>query len=164
MKTIEIFGENREPTVKRTIEGCRGILIRGGMILLSYEKNIDQYLIPGGGLEDGESLRECCIRELAEETGVRVEPHTHYLTLEEYYHEFFFKSHYFLCDHRGEVEQNLTEAEKERGLEPRWVKFEDALKIFASYKDYELTNEVRFGAYYREYLALTEIKNDPHPN
>ena len=158
MKTIEIFGENREPTVKKRIEGCRGILIHGGMILLSYEKNNDQWMIPGGGLEAGESLEECCKRELAEETGVNVDAHTHFLTLEEYYHEYYFRSNYFLCGYLGECERHLTEAEAIRGLEPRWIAFEEALKIFGSYEAYKNTDEMRYGMYYREYLALTELK------
>ena len=164
MKTIEIFGDNREPTVKRTIEGCRGILIRDGKILLSYYKTVDQYLIPGGGLEAGETLRECCIRELAEETGVNVDPHTHYLTLEEYYHEYYFKSHYFLCNYLGECERALTENERKNGLEPRWVNFNDALRIFGSYERFKDTDDMSYGAYYREYIALTEIKIEENTN
>ncbi len=158
MKTIEIFGENREPTVEKTVEGCRGILIRGGMILLSYEKNNDQWVIPGGGLEAGESLKECCVRELAEETGVRVDAHTHFLTLEEYYHEYYFRSNYFLCGYLGECERHLTEAEERRGLEPRWIDFNEAIKIFGSYEAYKNTDEMKYGMYYREHLALTELK------
>ena len=69
MKTIEILGDNRDPAYTKIVAGCRGILIRDGKILLSYEKNIDQYLIPGGGVEGGESLTECCVRELVERQG-----------------------------------------------------------------------------------------------
>lgn len=159
MKIVEILGENRDAQYTKKCEGCRGILIRGGQILLSYESKIDQWLIPGGGLEAGESLKECCERELREETGVRVNAHTHYLTLEEYYHEWYFKSHYFLCGYLGECERALTDGEKERGLEPRWVDFDEALKIFGSFGDYESKNEIRYGAYYREYTALMEIRN-----
>ena len=158
MKTIEIFGENREPIVKKTIEGCRGILIRGGKILLSYYKNKDHYLIPGGGREADESLADCCKRELAEETGMKVDPHTHFLTLEEYYHEFYFKSHYFLCGYLGECERSLTAAEIKNGLEPRWVDFSEAMEIFGGYEDYRDVNEIIYGAYYREYIALKEIE------
>lgn len=159
MKTIEILGDNREQNFTKIVEGCRGILIRDGQILLSYETKIDQWLIPGGGLEEGESIKECCERELREEAGIRVNAHTHFLTLEEYYHEFYFKSHYFLCEYVSDCERALTEAEKRRGLEPRWVDFEDALSIFAGFKDFEGKNEVRFGAYFREYTALSEIRN-----
>lgn len=158
MKTIEIFGENRWPGYTKIREGCRGIIIQDGKILLSYEKNEDQYLIPGGGIEKGENLEECCIRELREETGTIVDPHTHYLTLEEYYNDYYFKSHYFICDYIGDCETALTEEEKARGLEPRWVDLNEALKIFGDYEKYKDINELRSGAYYREHLALCEFK------
>lgn len=158
MKTIEILGDDREPVYTKTVEGCRGILMRDGKILLSYYRNEDQYLIPGGGIEVGESLRECCKRELAEETGIIVDPHTHYLTLEEYYHEYYFKSHYFLCDYVGECEQKLTENEIKTGLEPVWVDFDEAVRIFSTYESYKDKNEMRYGAYYREWIALTEYE------
>ena len=158
MKTIEIWGENRHSAYTKTVEGCRGILSRNGKILLSYQEKLDQYMIPGGGRENGESLEECCIRELMEETGTVVLPHTHFLTLEEYYHEYFFKSHYFICEYKGECNTNLTEAEKAEGMEPRWVELDEALKIFGSYPDYEKSAEMKSGMYYREYLALQEIK------
>ena len=158
MKTIEILGDDREPVYTKTVEGCRGILIRGGKILLSYYRNENQYLIPGGGLEAGEALVECCERELAEETGILIDPHTHYLTLEEYYHEYYFKSHYFLCEFVGECKQRLTENEIKTGLEPVWVDFDEAVRIFSTYKRYKDINEMRYGAYYREWIALTEYE------
>ena len=158
MKIIEILRNDRSPKFTTTIEGCRGILIIGGKILLSYEKNVDQWLIPGGGLELNESLEECCKRELQEETGIIVDPHTHFLTLEEYYHEFYFKSHYFLCGYIGECEKALTENEKANGLEPKWVDFDTALQIFGDYEKYKEINEIRYGAYYREYTALLEVE------
>ena len=158
MKTIEILGKDREKSYSKVCEGCRGILIRGGKILLSYTKKNDMYLIPGGGVEVGETLGECCERELREEAGLTVNAHTHYLTLEEYYHKFYFKSHYFLCGYIGECQSSLTENETDAGLEPRWIDFNEALKIFASYESYRDTDEIRFGAYYREYIALTELQ------
>lgn len=158
MKIIEILGEDRHTEYTRTVEGCRGILIRDGKILLSYYAKDDQYLIPGGGLENGESLQECCERELREETGIKVQAHTHYLTLEEYYHEYYFKSHYFLCEYEGECERALTENEKEKRLEPRWVDFDEAIKIFGVYDDFKDKDEVIYGTCFREYTALKEIE------
>lgn len=158
MKTIEIFGEERDPQYKYLREGCRGIIVRDGKILLSYEKEVDQYLIPGGGLEEGESLSDCCIRELAEECGAVVNVKNHYLTLEEYYHEYYFRSNYFVCEITGECERSLTEEEKGRGLVPVWKDFDEAIAIFAAAEQYKETNEMRYGAYYREWLALCEYQ------
>lgn len=159
MKIIEIFGEERDERYTKLREGCRGIIIRGGKILLSYEKNIDQYLIPGGGIEEGETLKECCEREISEEAGIKADAHTHYLTLEEYYHEYYFKSHYFVCGYVGESERKLTETEIANGLEPVWVDFGEAINIFSKFEDYIEMNEMKYGAYYREHLALCEFRD-----
>lgn len=80
--------------------------------------NAGYYLIPGGGLESGETPEECCAREVREETGYIVKPVFHFLTVNEYYEEYKFISHYFLCDIIGESEQNLTANEIKRGLIP----------------------------------------------
>ena len=85
MKTIDIYGENRFAQHTRIRESCRGIIIREGKILLTYEVNTDQWFIPGGGLEKGETREACVIRELAEETGCVVAPKGQYLTINEYY-------------------------------------------------------------------------------
>lgn len=54
------------------------------IILMSYETKNDQWMIPGGGLEKNESDYECCVREIAEETGVLVETSECLLEIDEY--------------------------------------------------------------------------------
>lgn len=73
MKTIDIVGDNYFGKWDKTRTACRGIIIENSKILLSYETVTDQWMIPGGGLEENESDRECCIREVAEETGMLVD-------------------------------------------------------------------------------------------
>ena len=85
MKTIEIVGENYFGYWDKTRTACRGIVIDGERILLSYETKTNQWMIPGGGLEGNESDEECCIREIAEETGVQVETSDCLLEIAEYY-------------------------------------------------------------------------------
>ena len=154
MKTIDIYGENRFEQYTKVREACRGILIDNGRILLTYEVNTDQWFIPGGGLEDKESIQECCVRELAEETGCLVETKEHYLTINEYYEEWLFVSHYYICEYVGETERALTEREMEAGLEPRWISLNEAIEIFSKHQDYADENEMKRGAYLREYNAL----------
>ena len=115
MKTIHIYGDNRQAQVKRERIACRGILRRGEQILLSYEVNTDQWFTPGGGLEKNETLPECCARELAEETGCVVKAGEQFLTIHEYYLEWHFVSHYFLCEYVGETQRSRTEQEVEVG-------------------------------------------------
>ena len=156
MKSLNILGENRFETSTKSREACRGIVIKDNTILLTYEVNTDQWFIPGGGLENGENPAECCTRELAEETGYVVKPDELFLTIHEYYEEWHFISHYFVCELVGETERNLTERELSVGLEPRWVPLQDAIDIFSKHNDYAAENEMKRGAYLREYQALLE--------
>lgn len=160
MDIINIYGENRFDTYSKIREACRGIVVRDGQILLTYETNTDQWFIPGGGMEAGETAEECCIRELAEETGGVVEPRHRFLTINEYYEQWLFVSHYFLCEIKGETARKLTQREMEVGLEPRWVWLEKALDIFSKHNDYAATDEMKRGAYLREFEALSYfVKN-----
>lgn len=42
--------------------------IRKPSVHLPYEAVTGQWMIPGSGLEDDETERECCMREIAEDT------------------------------------------------------------------------------------------------
>ncbi len=153
METIHIYGDNRFDKHTKIRVACRGIAIRDGMILLTYEVNTDQWFIPGGGLEAQESTEQCCIRELAEETGCVVNPLFHYLTINEYYEEWLYISHYFICEITGKTQRLLTQREADAGLEPRWIPLKDALAIFSRHQEYAY-DEMKRGAYLREYKAL----------
>lgn len=156
VKTIEIHGANAYQTFSKTRAGCRGIVIKDSLMLISHEVNTEWYLIPGGGLEDGETTEECCAREIREETGYIVKPVSHFLTMNEYYEEYKYVSYYFLCEIVGKSEQNLTVSEIERGLIPEWIAPEKMLEIYAKHEDFAATSEEKRGAYLREYTALTE--------
>lgn len=153
MKTINIYGENRFAEHTKVREACRGVVMKDGLILMTYEVNTDQWFVPGGGVEGQESVRQCCIRELAEETGYVVDPRCHYLTVNEYYEEWRFISHYFTCEITGETQRLLTEREAEVGLEPRWIPLQEAVNIFSKHQEYA-QNEMKRGSYLREYKAL----------
>lgn len=155
MKTINILGDNRFEQHSKMRAACRGIVIKDAKILLTYEVNTDQWFTPGGGIENNESFRECCIRELAEETGCIVDAKEHFLTINEYYEEWLFVNHYFICDYIGETERVLTEREIDAGLEPRWISLTEAMDIFSKYQDYAEENEPKRSAYFREYNALS---------
>lgn len=154
MEVLEILGENRFSVHSRIREACRGIVLREGKLLLSYEVNSDQWFIPGGGMEGGESPEDCCVRELAEETGYVVKPVKHFLTIREYYEEWLFISHYFICEETGKTDRAMTEREIQMGLEPRWLPWEEALEIFSEHESYAASDEMKRGAYLREYTAL----------
>ncbi len=131
----------------------RGLVIRDGKILLSYEANTDVYMSPGGGLEEGETLEECCVRELREETGYNVKLLYPFVIINEYCFETMYESNYFVCEVLGESSNALTEIEVEHGLMPVWVEIEKALEIFGAYAS---KREDIASLYLREFTVLNK--------
>lgn len=131
----------------------RGVIVKDGKILLTYENNTGVYMTPGGGLEEGESLAECCVRELKEEAGYIVKPLTQFLKINEYCFDTMYVSNYFICEITGECERNLTEIEIEHGAVPQWVDFDTAVAIF---REYDMYREDIASLYLREYTMLNK--------
>ena len=78
----------------------RAIIIEDGKLLAMFRRKVkkdssikEYYVIPGGGLEDGETLEENVIRELKEEFNVDIEV-VKFLGTEEYDDTI---ANYFLC-------------------------------------------------------------------
>ncbi len=78
----------------------RAIIIEDGKLLAMFRRKIkkdgsvkEYYVIPGGGLEEGETLEENVIRELKEEFNVDIEV-VRFLGTEEYDDTI---ANYFLC-------------------------------------------------------------------
>ena len=156
MKEIEILGENRFDTFSKTRSGSRAVIMCDGKILLSHETKSGWWLVPGGGLEENETPEECCIREVEEETGFIVRPVREFLILYEYYEEYRYISHYFICEVTGRGQMSLTDAEIRRGVEPQWLPLQEAVDLFSKHQSYAATSEEKRGAYLREYTALQE--------
>ena len=161
MKTVEILGANRFETFTKTRAGSRAIIVRNGKILLSHETNSGWWLVPGGGAEGDETPEACCVREVEEETGLIVRPVRQFLTLYEYYEEYRYISHYFICEVTGSGQMRLTEAEVRRGVTPQWLPLQEAVDIFSRHQSYADVSEEKRGSYLREYTALQEYLKIP---
>ena len=132
MKEIEIFGANRFETFTKTRAGSRAVIEQDGRILLSHETRSGWWLVPGGGLEGEETPEACCVRETEEETGLIVRPLRQFLMMYEYYEEYRYISHYFICEVTGRGQMRLTDAEIRRGVEPQWLPLQEAVDLFGS--------------------------------
>ena len=110
---------------------------------------------PGGGVEENESLQECCARELQEETGYIVKPLKQLFTVNEYIFDELFTSHYFICEVIGTGEISLTETEIDHGITPEWLDIEKAVEIFEKYKEKTPDKE---SLYFREFTVLNKYK------
>ncbi len=156
MKLISIYGDNRIVPHERERVACRGIVIEGSGVLVSYASAADIYMIPGGGLEEGESLKECYRREIEEETGRVVEAGECFLEIDEYYGDYKFISYYFPCRVVGEGKRHFTEAEMRLGMKPVVLDTDKLLEVLSTYGVRADTDEEAAGIYLREFTALTE--------
>ena len=141
---------------ERIREGCRAIIVKDNKVLLSWEERKDVYMSPGGGLENDESLEECVVRELQEETGYKVKPVKPFVKVNEYCYETLWVSNYFICEIEGECERHLTESEIYNRVKPVWVEVDKAIKIFGEYDSKTVDHA---SLYLREYTVLNKIKD-----
>ncbi|MBR3060249.1 MAG: NUDIX domain-containing protein [Oscillospiraceae bacterium] len=160
MKTVEIYGENYSGKWVRSRTACRGIVLREGKLLLSYETGSGLWMIPGGGLEPGEDETACCVREVAEETGFLIRPSDCALVIEEYVYDLKHVNRYYPGMVTDRCERYLTEREAKAGMEPRWLSVEEAKAVFTSYTG---AHAMLRSLYHREYTALCELFDENNP-
>lgn len=151
MEIIDQYSIHYDFPPKIIRPAARGLVISDGKILLTYEKNTDVYMSPGGRKEDGESFEECCIREISEESGYNVKIVCPFVGINEYCFDTCYEAHYYLCEIMGLGEASLTPTEIEHGVEPRWLPINEAVEIFSHYD--EKTEDHR-SLYMREYTVL----------
>ena len=125
---FEIDTKDYDPNGRAFVRpSVRGIIIRDGRIAMVHSLKYDYYKFPGGGIEDGESLEQALIREVAEEAGLQVIPQSireyglvHRVQKGDQEDIFIQDNYYFLCDTEAEVRpQHLDgyEAEERFTLE-----------------------------------------------
>ncbi|MBO5065713.1 MAG: NUDIX domain-containing protein [Clostridia bacterium] len=150
---IEQISKTITKPLRKSREACRGLVTKNGQILLIHELNKDVYMSPGGGVEEGETLTQCCERELMEEAGLKVKVCEHLFTINEYVFDELFIANYFLCEIIGEGKQALTPTEIDHGVTPEWVDIEKAIEIFSHYNEKTPDHE---SLYLREYTILNK--------
>lgn len=158
MKSINIYGNcfNKKPANVR--EACRAIIVKDDNILISYETKTDQLMIPGGGLESGETYEQCLIREIEEETGFIVEVKEKIVTINEYYGDTLWINHYYICYIIGNGSVKLSQEEMQEGMTAKWINLNECINVFKSFEHDPCCGAGGFkvGLYKREYIALTE--------
>jgi ADP-ribose pyrophosphatase YjhB (NUDIX family) len=131
---IEIYDQNidKEDTVNLPHRvACRGIIEKDGKYLVVHLAKYDITTFPGGGLEEGETLEECTVREVLEETGVNCIVKEKTCTIKEYYTDSRWTQHYFLCeivDENGVMK--YTDEEKSLEMHVKWMTMGELLNEF----------------------------------
>ena len=159
MRKIQLINDDYSGHINHLRHASRGILVNDGKVLLSYETVFSKYIIPGGGVEEGETFEECCVRELLEETGMKVRTEGEYMEIEELFEDWQHFCHYFVCELVQDTGcMHLTAGEKEAGYKNVWVPLDEAIEIFGDYERFHADNIADYGLYRREYHALKEFR------
>lgn len=134
--TDEDFGLNsvdfNNPRIRY---GARGIIVRNdGKIAIFNKSNKNEYKLPGGGVDDGENVKDAFKREALEETGCEIDIIDELGTIEEHKSLDNFKqiSYVFVGKVIKEHDKlNLTQKEKEEGAKLLWVDKEEGLRLIS---------------------------------
>lgn len=136
----DIGGKNSIINEWKERMAARGIVIRDdNKIALFYKAQKNEYKLPGGGIENGETSKEAFKREVLEETGCKVEIIDQLCITEEYKSQRGFKqtSYAYIGKVIEDTNQlNLTEKEKAENSKLLWVDPEEALKLIENCFDF----------------------------
>jgi 8-oxo-dGTP pyrophosphatase MutT (NUDIX family) len=118
-------------TVSDRIEAAGGVVVRDGQVALVHRPRYDDWTLPKGKLDQGESFEEAAVREVQEETGLRTRPVRELPT-----------TSYRVGGRPKVVRYWLMEVEHEEPFEPnnetdelRWVAPGDALRLLTYDRD-----------------------------
>lgn len=132
IKDSDIGLKNKKLLNPKTRTAARGILISGDKIGLFHKAKKNEYKLPGGGIDDGETPEQAFLREIMEETGCEVEIIEKLGTIEEWksYTNFKQVSHVFVAKLVKDTKQlHLTEKEIAEGGEFLWVTLDEAISL-----------------------------------
>lgn len=147
----------------------RGIIIRGNTIAMMHSLKYDYYKLPGGGIEEGESLEETLIREVKEESGLVVKESSikefgMVRRIEKGMIEDIFiqENYYFLCEAEEKLEeQNLDDYESDERFTLEFVTVEQVLDVNNNHDHGEKVNAQTFrGMLDRENRVLQFVEKE----
>ena len=119
-----------------TRKATRAIVLNGDNILLLYTKRYHDYSLPGGGVDEGESITDGLIRELKEETGAHNVKNIAAFGLYEEFRPWYkndfdiihMQSYCYTCAIDDQLrEPELEEHEINNGMHPVWMNIHQAI-------------------------------------
>jgi 8-oxo-dGTP diphosphatase len=120
------------------VRAAGGVVLRDGLVLLVHRPRYDDWSLPKGKLENGESWEEGALREVEEETGLRCRlgdeaGRTYYVDSQGRSKE----ARYFrmTCDDEPRAQNEVDEL--------RWVPLADAPALLSYARDVDLLRRMR---------------------
>ena len=161
--TDEDFGlEQKENGTSATTRlGARGIVLDDeGHIAVIHKAAKNEYKLPGGGVDDGETPADAFVRECREELGCIVEITEELGTTEEYKSQENFKqlSFVFVAKKTDELMlNNLTDKEVAEGTTFLWLEKTKALEIMKDSLN-NLKSSDYDSVYRTKFMVLRDIR------
>lgn len=157
MKILKIFNEEKVPQAEIDLmkhrKAVRGIIFDSdNLVATVFARNNNYYELPGGGVEEGKSLKEALVRECREEAGCDVEILAEVgRTIEVMKQkELLNESFCYIVKVVGEKgELFLAEDEIEEGMEIMWLPIGETIRLI---KAYNTSNNI-----YAKYMAGRDL-------
>ncbi|WP_432974541.1 NUDIX hydrolase [Dactylosporangium sp. CA-233914] len=73
-RRIDYFNDPDAPKANSLVPSANTVVVNdAGELLLIHRTDNDNWALPGGAMEPGESMTDCAVRETFEETGIHIE-------------------------------------------------------------------------------------------
>ena len=161
IKDEDIGYINKDLQNPRKRIGARGIVLKDNKIALFYKKNMNEYKLPGGGVDENEEYEDAFLREVLEETGCRVNIIKKLGITEEFKGNtnFYQISHIYLSKVVEDTHKiQITEKEAIEGGSLLWVTLDQAIDLVK-----DCFNKVKSSTYDKEedvYSTKFVVKRD----
>lgn len=139
MQTIFVLDEKDYEEDMPVFErfGVRAVIQRDGLFAMQ-QSSTGEYKIPGGGIDEGETIEQALAREVREETGLVIRPETMVELGEilDVHRDIFdgnskYVAHslHYSCEVEDElVETSMTESEIAKGFHLAWVDIDTVIE------------------------------------
>lgn len=131
----EYFGLNSKPFEQKELRfAARAIVLKEDKIALVHMSKDNYYKIPGGGIEDGESVKEGLVREVEEESGCQIKITDEVGEIVEHRSKYGMlqTSYCYIGKVLSEGKTNFTQNEINSGSKIIWVPLDEAIKLMES--------------------------------